>query len=305
MKDIYTIVTDTFIQLMEKRIAGKWEKPWISLENGIAKNPFSNTTYKGLNQFYLSVHCYFGNHSLNRWLTFLQIQQLKGRIKKGEQGTEIMFTDHCFYNAAGTKIKKEIAEQMTEAQRKQLKKVTFYKYFNVFNVDQVEGISPEFYAEEETLKRNIWDSNAVAEKVILLSGATVEHKLQNQAFYNITKDLIVLPEKLQFTGDVGYYSTAFHELAHWTGHKDRLNRSTLMDRGNENYMKEELIAELGSAFMCAELGIEIDMPNNAKYLQFWIDSLKENSRYIFSVASKSQMAAKFVTDKANDYRIAA
>lgn len=305
MKNIYHIVTDTFIQIMEKRIEGKWERPWISLNAGLAQNPYSETVYSGLNQFYLSLNCYLGNYSINKWLTFLQVQALNGKIKKGEQGTEIFFTDSCYYTAAGTKVKKEIAEMMSDKEKANLKKVIFYKYFNVWNVEQIENISPEFYTEEEMHKRNVWDANATAEKVILNTAATVIYKPQNRAYYNVSKDEIVLPEKVQFNGDAGFYSTAFHELAHWTGHSSRLNRPTLTGKGNENYMKEELTAELGSAFICAELGIELDMPNNAKYLQYWIDALKENNRYIFSVASKSQAACKFVLKHSDNYRIAA
>lgn len=293
-KNIYEIVTNSVIDILEQKQAGTFDHPWINLKNGIAQNPYSNTTYKGLNQFFLSLNCYWRNFTCNRWLTFIQINDLKASVIKGETATEIMFTDYVFYNAKGERITRKYADSMTQDQRNQLKKVQFIKYFNVWNVAQIKGLPEAYYVADEDFKPNFWQRSNIADDVIHATGAQVEHIMQNRAYYNLTTDTITLPSKEQFKGKEEYYETAFHELAHWTGHPARLNRKTLTERSDENYAVEELVAELGSAFLCASFGMDRRITNNAAYLQSWINHLKENPRFIFTVSAQAQRAAEFV-----------
>lgn len=293
-KNIYQKVTDAIIDILEKKQAGQFDNPWISVERGIASNPYSNTIYKGLNQLYLSLNVWENKYPSNKWLTFIQINDLKSSIIKDEKATEIMFTDFVYYNSKNERITRKYAESLPAEQRNKLKRVQFIKYFNVWNVAQVKGLPEAYYLPEGDFTSNVWERNEMAESIIYKTGAKIEHVLQNSAYYNLTTDIITLPNVEQFKGKEEYYETAFHELIHWTGHPARLNRKTITERNKENYMIEELVAELGSAFVCASFGMTRRISSNAAYLESWLKHLNENPRFIFSVSAQAQRGAEFI-----------
>ena len=138
------------------------------------------------------------------------------------------------------------------------------------------------------------EKDDTAEKLISNTRARIIHMVANEACYNYLHDVIFLPERNQFKGTAPYYETALHELAHWTGHKSRLDRSLKNIFGSDEYAKEELLAELCSAFLCADLGFSMSITNSAAYIQDWIRVLKADSRYIFKAVRGAEEAAKFI-----------
>ena len=293
-KNIYEIVTNSIINILEQQKAGTFNKPWVIINNGLAENPNSGTVYKGINQFFLSLNGYWAGYTANKWLTFKQVQALQARVKKGETASEIIFSEFVYYDEKGNRYTKEQARQLSAQEQKKLKKVFFAKYYNVYNVAQITGLPDAYYETTELYKPNHWERCHIAEDIIHATGAKIEHREQSRAYYSKATDSIVMPVDKQFRDKDGYYEVVLHELSHWTGFETRLNRTTLMENSPENYAVEELIAELSSAFLCASLGMDRQISNSAAYLDSWLKELRENERFIFRVMAQAQRASEFI-----------
>lgn len=273
MKSIQKEVTNTIIQSLEKGIK-PWACPWIKPvpSRFLPFNVHTEKSYSGINILVLwdaRLKCGYGT---NGWLTFKQLHKTGGFVRKDEHGCRCVFYSQ-----------KEIEDKESG----EVKLIPVLKSYVVFNIDQIEGGN---FALPDVPK---FDLNSKAEQVIKATGAVIRNR-GSQAKYNVTKDLIVMPPKGAFNQTEGYYATLFHELVHWTGHESRLNRSTIIEKFGDREAFEELVAELGSAFLCADLGITSNYADHASYIDGWLKLLKTNDKAIFIAASLASKAHKYI-----------
>ncbi len=287
--DTYTIITNRIIAQLEKDIA-PWRKEWSGRTptNLVSKKP-----YKGINLILLSMNEFTSNY----WLTFKQAQQLGGKIKKGSTGTPVIFwkTD----NYAVT-VPNDSTEENAPKTKIVLKPGFLLRYYTVFNLDQCEGIkNPQVTGQEFTPinKANIIIDNYATKPQIV-------HNDGDRAFYSPARDILTMPSKNNFISPEAYYSTLFHELTHSTGHEKRLNRwkkEEVLSFGNESYSKEELIAELGSAFLCADSGISNKtIENQTAYIRGWLKALKNDKKLIIHASAKATRAVNYMENRIID-----
>jgi antirestriction protein ArdC len=284
--DVYQIVTDRIIELLEQGTV-PWRQPWQGVE--MPMNMLSRRWYRGINQWLLLSLQY----ERNLYLTWDQLKALGASVNAGEHGNVVVFWKN---------IKKE-PEELDE--NKKPKVMSVLRYYKVFNIAQCNGIPEQLIPKLET---SSFDPIASCDKVIaeMPLCPEIRHKEQ-KAFYNIKEDFINMPRKKSFKTPEGYYSTLLHELTHSTGAEKRLNRKTLVDVkpfGMESYALEELVAEMGSAFLCFHTGIlpaEID--NAAAYLKGWLQILKNDKRFIITAAGQAQKAADYILGKTENESI--
>ncbi len=275
MLNIYETVTHDIIEALKAGVK-PWECPWATPGfNALPKNYANGTVYTGINTVILWLKAIKYGFSSNLWLTFKQAQELKVRVKRGEKGT------HCvFYKLM------EVEDEKTE----EAKQVPIINPFTLFNVDQIEGIQ----LESDT-PQSAFDPNEKCEAVIKQSGADIKFG-GFSAHYTPSTDKIFVPVAATFKTPEDYYATLLHELVHWTGHEKRLNRKAKLACFNdqkERYAFEELVAELGSAFLCADLGLVGELQHES-YIASWLKALQEDNRYIFRAASLAAKAHKFL-----------
>ena len=276
---VFEIATQRIISLLESGV-NPWRKPWSASSRIQPMNYHSKRSYSGINFFLLSMleDPYF--------LTFKQIQARGGKVKKGAKSEIVFFWLWTFFDGNGNKVKEE---------SQAVKKVPTLRYYRVFNAPDIEGIKFE-YPPVEPLKPN--EQIERIDAAIKRTGAKIQHK-ENQAYYSPLRDFINMPEIGRFENSDFYYSTLFHELGHWTGASSRLDREIKNSFGSEQYSKEELVAEMTSAFLCAKFGIDNNdlTGNSAAYLQGWIKALKGDSKLIITAATAAKKAFTFIDEK--------
>lgn len=273
-KSVYEMVTDRIIAELEKGNI-PWKKPWKGCANG-AYNKVSKKPYSLLNQIMLQ-------HD-GAYATFKQWQELGGKVKKGAKSEFVVFW----------KMLKVEEEEKDGA--KITKTIPMLRYYNVFHISQIEGVentdTPELKPQEPIAEaEKIKDGYAKRENIRIIE------EVSNQAFYSPSGDYISVPDKKQFEKINEYYSTLFHEMVHSTGHKKRLDRLVNgASFGNEKYSKEELVAEIGSAMILNQIGIETQdtFTNSSAYIQSWLKVLKNDSKFIVSASGKAEKAAKYI-----------
>lgn len=278
-KSLQQEVTNEIIQSLEKGVT-PWNCPWVlpKSQRSLPYNISTSKQYSGINILILWAQMMRKRYTTNGWLTFKQVHKMRGHVIKGEQGTR------CFYYDL-VEVKDDDNEDNEE-----LKLVPYTKCFVVFNLDQISGGN---FSLPDIPK---FDVNEKAEQLVKATGAVIEEG--RRAYYNASADLIVLPPKGAFNCPKEYYATLFHELAHWTSHETRLNRMIKTKQfGDESYAFEELVAELGSAFLCAELGLANNYHSHASYIDGWLKILKSNSTAIFKAASLASKAHKYIRPK--------
>jgi len=280
MKDIYNAVTNSIIAALEQGVP-PWIRPWRK-GTGVPSNIVTGKPYRGINVIMLNVAAMSGKYSDSRWLTFRQANEIGARIRKGEHGTQIVF-----YQLR----KKDDMSSAADAETAK-RGIPIMKCFTVFNASQLESFPAHF----EQLSDQAWEPIEYAEQLLSQSGATIRHG-GNRAYYLPTDDYIQLPPVASFSQSDGYYSTALHELCHWTGHPTRLDRVQGRVNGKEAYAFEELVAEIGAAFLCAHCGLPARL-EHASYISSWLDALKRDKRLIFVAASGAQKAVDFVLEQA-------
>ena len=274
--DLYQEVTDRIIAAMEKGHL-PWSRVWDD-KNSFFLDHYNASTgklYRGINLLLLATAAEEMGYTENKWLTFKQAKALGGSIRKGERGTRIVFwkfTEH---------------QEETDNNEDETKRIAFAKWFTVFNVQQCDGLdengfTPAKFGEQYT------DIDAF----VLSTGAPIRHG-GNKAYCSRATGHIQMPEREQFAHADGYYATLLHELTHWSGHPGRLNREFGKRFGDEAYAFEELVAELGAAFLSAGFGIHYEQ-QHATYLKNWLTVLKNDKRAIFTAASKAQQAADYL-----------
>ena len=293
----YQSVTNQILQLLETQKL-TWNKPWISLTSDSKRphNAGSGRYYSGLNQILLSMCQLKANYPYSGWLTYKQVHELGGRVIGGMKSTSVYHFQMNYIDKDGKKYEKDVVQQMSIEEQNLcgLKKHSLLLYYNVFNIAQTSDLPVSYYQLKEQPLLTEVEKDDKAEDLIAKTKARIIHIVSNEACYNYLNDVIFLPERKQFNGQVAYYETVLHELGHWTGHKSRLNRSIKNIFGSDEYAKEELIAELCSAFLCADLGFSMGITNNAAYIQDWIRVLKNDSRYFFQVIRSAEVAAKYI-----------
>lgn len=284
-RDFRQEVTTQIVEMLEKG-AAPWQTPWKPGNLGIPFNPTSEHPYRGGNALHLMTLGAKRGYDDPRWLTYRQAQENGWQVRKGEKGTQIEFWQFD----SGQKRSGAEAEAQDGAGRSDAKPI--HRVYTVFNAAQIDGIP----AHSPT-HRQEWEVAETGESILRNSGATILHDQGNRAYYNRSTDAIHLPKKEAFHSAPDYYGTALHELAHWTGHPDRLNRPTLNESyrfGDTNYAKEELRAELTSVFLAAERGIPHNPEQHAAYVGSWIKTLQEDKNEIFRAARDAHKAADFI-----------
>ena len=276
MKDLYQTVTDRVIQALE---AGTppWLPPWEGGALSLPENFASGHRYRGVNILLLHLTALDSGFSTSRWLTFKQAQALGGHVRKGETGSPVVFFKPL-----------EIAEKEDTAEATR-KVIPLLRSFTVFNVEQVEGL-PETLTPG--LPQHVWNPLEAAEALLADSGARIQHG-GNRACYRPGDDVIQLPPRAWFPTASAYYSTALHELTHWTGHRARCNRPLGRRHGIEAYAYEELVAEIGSAFTCAVVGIPARL-EHASYIDSWLQALRNDKKLILNAAGRAQAACDYL-----------
>ena len=280
-RDIYQEVTDRIIGYLEQGTA-PWKNPIRrGAGDGWPKNLSSGKRYRGINVFLLGLRSWESGFASDYWLTFNQAKAAGGTVRKGEKGSLV-----TFWKMYATKDRETGLE--TE--------VPMLRHYTAFNVQQIDGINPPDVVEPDP---DAAPFEPLAEAERLIDGYTgkpvINHDGGTRAFYRPKSDTIHMPQPDQFEAAEDYYGTAFHELTHSTGHSSRLNRgldTKLSSFGSPDYSKEELIAEVGAAFMCAAAGISPPtIEQSASYLQSWISVLKGDKRLVVSAAGAAQKAA--------------
>lgn len=279
MKDIYANVTNSIIAALEQGTP-PWVRPWQDSGDAIPSNIVTGKPYRGINVLMLYVEATSKNYTDNRWLTFKQAGDIGARIRKGEHGTQIVF-----YRMREIKDAKS---DVADADAADTRSIPLLRTYTVFNASQLESV-PDRFAICPVLA---WQPVEEAEQVLIKTGAVICHG-GNRAFYRPSDDIIQLPPSASFEKPEDYYATALHELCHWTGHPHRLNRVLTGRRDIEAYAYEELVAEIGAAFLCAYSRLSARL-EHASYISTWLDALRRDKRLIFVAAGAAQKAADFV-----------
>ena len=296
-QDLYKMVTDRIIALLEKGVT-PWKRNWATY--GIAKNYASNRPYNGINRILMNNTA----HQVPYFLSFKQAKEMGGNVKKGAKGEQVFFFAKFFKDANGNTIQEEKAKTLKAAGGK-IKSLAILRYFTVFNVADIEGVKFEF----PEIKLN--DNEKIAKCESILAGMPNRPPLRNtnpnRAFYRPSEDIINMPLIGQFTNSESYYCTLFHETIHATGHAKRLGREGVTagaNFGSKTYGKEELIAEMGASFLCAEASINSDdmEENNAAYLENWLQVLRNDKKLIFQAASKAQAAVRYILNEKTEVK---
>lgn len=286
LTDVHQQVTDQIVSAIEKG-AGDYMMPWHC--KGIAQNRPTNiltgNRYRGVNVLALWVAALQYGFSSGTWGTYRQWQAKGAQVRKGEKAALIVFYKPMERN-----------EIDTETGTLESSRYMFARASWVFNADQVDGWTPPS-SESVANPAQILES---AERFVTTTKASVQHG-GHMAYYRPASDHIQMPERSTFTGTAtssateSYYSVLLHELTHWTGAKDRLDRGLDGRFGSNAYAMEELVAELGAAFLCADLGITLTpRPDHAAYLANWLEVLKGDKRAIFTAAAKAAQAADYL-----------
>lgn len=269
---LYESVTNRIIQKIESGDLNEWLQSWSA---GDLMNPASGTRYKGINYMLLKL-AGFKNPN---WLTFKQISAKGGRVKKGEKSTQIIY------------FKKLDIEEKNKEGETVKKQIPMLRGYLVFNADQCEGLPTELYAEPQPVEKKFSNLFNVATN----SGFKIELG-GNRACYSPLTDSISMPEVESFISTENFEAVLLHELTHLTGHETRLNRlNKFASFGSSSYAFEELIAELGSAFACAKLGIKGEM-QHAEYINSWLQVLRKDTKAIFRAATEAQKACDFLLE---------
>lgn len=301
MFDIYAAVTDRIIAELEKGQI-PWEKPWVSAvatktstrtamtPDQIRRTAYSRSTgrpYSILNQIMLG--------KPGEYMTFKQCQEAGGKVKKGEKSHMVVFWKFI-----------PVEQENPLTGEKETKELPFLRYYNVFHIDQTEGVKPRKLTEPKLPENTDGpkpafnpddEAERIAADYLSRTGVTLVHVAGDNACYVPALDMVQLPKLEQFKHRAEYYSTKFHELAHSTGHKSRLDRlSKTAMFGSAEYSKEELVAEISSAAILNHLGMETgsSFRNSAAYVQSWLKALKNDKRMIVSAAGKAEKAVALI-----------
>ena len=285
-RDIYQEVTNRILELLDQGVA-PWRHPIRRRGNsdGMPRSLTTGKAYRGINTFLLAMTSWMENYDSSYWATFNQIKKQGGSVRKGERSTLVVFWKQ--YSTQD----KETGEDIT---------VPVIRHYNVFNATQCDDIvAPDLERTVEMDDVEQFEPISAAEKIVAgyPNPPTIEH-VGNAAYYTTSHDNVRIAPPERFETREGYYATLFHELAHSTGHATRLNREIGVKTsafGSPDYSKEELVAELGSAFLCAAAGISPPtIEQSAAYIDGWRRKLKDDKRLVVQAAGQGQRAADWI-----------
>lgn len=284
--DIYSRVTNKIIADLEKGVR-PWTKPWnADHAAGSITRPLRHNgiPYSGVNVVMLWGEALEKGYSAPIWMTFRQAIALGGHVRKGEHGSLVVYADKYLKIGVDDVTGEETARE-----------VPFVKGYTVFNVDQIDDLPEDFYATAEGPKIDPAERIARVDEFLAATGAVIKHG-GNQPFYAEKKDYIKMPRFEFFQDPESYYATLLHETVHWTRHPARLDRIFVSKRfGDEAYAMEELVAELGAAYLAADLGIGPEVrEDHSAYIEHWLKVLKNDDRAIFTASSLAQKAVDFI-----------
>jgi antirestriction protein ArdC len=295
-QDIYTRITDQIVRALEQGVK-PWTQPWNAAHAaGPVSRPlrFNGEGYNGINVLTLWASAMERGFSAPIWMTFKQALELDAHVRKGEKGSPVVYAN------------KIVKTETDDASGDDVDvTIPFLKAYTVFNVEQIEGLPAHYYAIASG-SENPDERDEQAEAFFAATGARIETG-GNSAYYRIDTDHIQMPAFESFVDAQRYYATLAHESIHWTRHADRLDRSFGRKQfGDAGYAREELVAELGAAFLCADLGLELeDRDDHVAYIESWLKVLKDDKRAIFAAAAHAQRAADFLHDLQDRDRAAA
>ncbi len=279
----YERITDRITDLLSQGTV-PWHKPW-RVTTGLPRNLVTQKPYRGINPFVLMAMGYESPH----WLTFRQAIQLGGTVKKGEKACPVVFWKPM---------------ELTDKESGEVEKIPLLRLYFVFNVAQCEGLK-----ETPDVDASAFAATEAADIVAGMPQLPIIKHGMTHAYYSPSNDTVGMPERKRFDTPDAYHATLFHELVHATGHEKRLKRLSITERngfGSDPYCKEELIAELGSAFLCGQAGIvERTIDNSAAYLEGWLTRLQEDKTLIVYAAAQAQKAADFILNRTPESEAAA
>jgi antirestriction protein ArdC len=286
--DVYQVITDRIIAQLERGVV-PWQKPWQGGEQ-MPRNLISRHEYRGVNVFLLHAMCFESPF----WLTYKQASELGGHVKKGEHACPVVFW------------KRLQKDDSSEPDGK--KTIPFLRYYSVFNVAQCEDIPPDKIPVQNGNQR---EHCPITEAENIVAAMPKKPEIRHgggRACYSPSLDCVTMPKPETFCSGQDYYSVLFHELTHSTGHESRLNRKGVGATdgewsafGSSPYAREELVAEMGAAFLSGHAGIiERTLDNSAAYIQSWLARLKEDRRLIVQAAAQAQRAADFILGRKYD-----
>jgi antirestriction protein ArdC len=288
-RDLYREITDKLVAIIEQGV-NPWHRTWS--QYGPARNYVSGRMYTGIN--FILMNC--APFPIPYFMSFKQIKENGGHVRKGAKGQMVIYFNVYFKDAENRKISKEDAR--ARAQKGEAVQVLkFIKYYTVFNVADIEGIQFEFPEVKLQQHEKIQRCERIYEQ--MPQHPEILNVKADHAYYHPEHDFINMPEIGQFETPEHYYATLFHELTHSTGHASRLNREGVTKPGtfgSAQYSREEIIAEIGASFLCAQAQIDNKSlnDNNAAYLAGWLKVLKEDSTFIFTAAAEAQKAADYI-----------
>lgn len=290
--DIYQRVTDTIIRDLEQG-ARSWTKPWTTMSkdsDSIRPLRHDGTPYRGINVLILWSEAVERGYISSTWMTYRQAQVLGGQVRKGEHGATVVYAKTI-----------ERAEDDAPTGDETVTRIPMLRAYTVFNTDQIDGLPTPTPAQLSPITESLSTRIERADAFIAATGAAIVHR-GNRACYIPSADRIEMPPYGQFIDTPtagaaeGYYATVLHELVHWTSPPHRCDRDLGKRFGDHAYAREELVAEIGAAFLCADLSITLEpRPDHAAYLANWLTVLKSDKRAIFTAAASAQSAADWLT----------
>ncbi len=279
LKDVYASVTNRIIAALESGTP-PWVRPWQSSTGGLQPlNLSSGRHYRGINVLLLNMQAMQCGYVHNRWMTYQQARALGAQVRKGESGTEVVFFKMHEFGANS-------ADQ-PESDRKV---IPLIRSFTLFNAAQIDGLPEALIPAPIPVYE--WQACEAAEAILATSGADIQYG-GSRAFYSPSSDHIQLPNRAKFSSAADFSRVALHELTHWSGHPSRCDRPLLGRQHIEAYAMEELVAEMGSAFLTDHCGLSGAL-QHASYIESWLQALRNDKRLIFTAASQAQKAADFL-----------
>ena len=277
-RDLYAEVSARIVVELD-RGAAPWVKPWSATAGqNVPQNAVTNRPYSGCNVILLWLARSRG-WPTPRFLTFKQAIEAGGNVRKGEHGTKVCFV-------------KQLHIKDSDGEEADTRLIPMMREYTVFNVDQCENLPDSVKAGKSMRVRNLDTRDALADEFLGSTAADIREG-HGQAYYVPSHDFISMPAFEAFKGADHFYNVAFHELTHWTGHKSRLDRDLKHRFGERAYAAEELVAELGAAFLAAEFSFDGDV-RNAGYIATWIDLLKADKRAFFTACNRASKAAEYL-----------
>ena len=285
--NLYQHITDKIIGALEKGV-GPWIRPWddSDVQFGLHRNAVSDHVYRGINVLLLNLVAFEKGYTDPRWVTFNDARKLGGYINKGEKHTKIVFWKFL-------ELKDKTGNVPDTDGSESKKVIPLLRFYRVFNVAQCSNLNLKEIPKPEEGNIEV-DTNNLAETILSLP--TIRYGGTKAAYYP-SHDFIQMPPKQSFENLNLFFAVGFHEIVHWTGIESRLNRTFGKRFGDSQYAFEELVAEIGSAFLGGHAGLPFQEMRHPEYIKSWIDTLKADNRAIFTACRMAQAASDFVLEK--------